>query len=178
MQALQRSGVGKTQLNSLYMTYWKSNIIFTNSTRKPLQKVRNWLNGMAKSICLIKSILPLPWQLKHKIRLFRAALWFQPPLNFEKFGEKSPWVGPICVGNTTLDSHHTSRVIFTSDDKHQAGWAVFSPPWLGIEITQFHVKPFQCLPQEAVPLRPKKVLILQKKVLQVLHESCRTEMGS
>lgn len=163
MQALQRSGVEKTQLKSLYMAYWKSSIIFTNSTRKPLQKARNWLNSMAMSICLIKSILPLPWQVKHKIRLISGALWFQPPLNFKKFGGKSPWVEPMCVGNTTLHSHHTSRVIFTSDHKHQAGWAVFSPPWSGIGITQFHVKPFQCLPQEAAPLRPTKVLILQKR---------------
>lgn len=41
MQALKRSGVEKTQLKSLCMTYWKSNIIFTNSTRKPLQMARN-----------------------------------------------------------------------------------------------------------------------------------------
>lgn len=147
---------------------------FTNSTRKPLQKARNWLNAMAKSICLIKSILPLPWQLKHEIKLFREALWFQSPLNFKKFGGKSLWVGPICMGNTTLHSHHSSRALFTSDHKHQAGRAVFSPLWPGIEITQFHVKPST----RSSSIKTNENADSAKEMLQILQESCGIEMGS
>lgn len=173
MQALQRSGVEKTQLKSLYMTYWKSNIIFTNSTRKPLQMARNWLNAMAKSICLIKSILPLPWQLKHKIKLFREALCSNLLWTLRNLGKKPLGWAHLC------GKHHAAF------PAHQQGYFHIrsqAPGRVGCVLCNRNYS----FPHEAFPvsstrsgsIKTNKSADSAEEMLQILQESSRTEMGS
>lgn len=114
MQALQRSGMEETQLKSLYMIYWKSNIIYTNSTEKPLQKARNWFDGIANSICFITRVLPFLWQIQLNTKLVCSVKHFGSNLcwTLRNSGKQALGLGPS-VSETQHCIHTTLSVLFS-----------------------------------------------------------------
>lgn len=158
------------------MIYWKNNIIFTNSTKKPLQKARKWFNGMTNNVCFIKPILSLPWQIKlnTKIRLFIGS---NLPWTLRNSGKKALGLDPS-VSETQLCIHTTLSVGFFHF-KSQAPGSVgcISPQWSVIEI------PVTCETPPASSTRRGSIKTNESadsahQTPKTLQESCRKEMGS
>ena len=161
------------------MIDWKSNISFTNSAESPLQKARNWFNGMANNICFIKPILPLPCQIKLNTKL---------DCSVKHFGSSLPWTlrnsgkQALGLGPSVSETQHCIHTILSVFFSLQ----ITSTRQCGVYISSMVCNRNSSVTCEASPvsstrrgsIKTNESADSAQQTPQILQESCMKEMGS